>query len=256
MKQGNSWSLRDGLARNAECDVLLEMRMRHARRDAQRQWRHVRPAAAALLSFAYGTDEKGKPLPRRRVVAALGAMLAYGGRGRSLVPVDLRPRRSTLAEADVRAARREIRIALARVVLADPITRLRVAWTLPWAEVQTAYYRAREDVLGFVRRFRPQHLVIAYAAAEVLGDAVLWLRHCALCARLFFKVRRQELCGNPRCRWVYQGRKAYAKLHPDAARTRGAEERKGPGRTRKPFERVAERVHTEWLQRAERARGR
>ncbi|MBI4240240.1 MAG: hypothetical protein HY613_00865 [Candidatus Rokubacteria bacterium] len=239
MEQTKGWDLADGRAQNEAGEKMLALLMRHHPRDSQRRWRTVRPAAAALLGFAY--EDLGRRITRRRadlIRRQIREVFYYPaiGRAGALPP----PNRVVLSDAALRQAQAEIRKGLARLVLLYRDETLPGAawWMLPRAVIVKRYDRLRADAMVWRTAVEPRHMHVVLQAGEVLADAVPWIRFCELCGRAFFKVKRQRLCGRPRCKAVFHGRKRVRK---------GADWSERRGRPRRNYAAEMVAAHTAWL---------
>lgn len=234
MESMNRWALAEGKAQNVAADYLLARLARHHPRDIQRWARTVSPAATALLAFAYEDLRRIRPASRARILGQVKELLAYrspvGGRWPQVQNL-------ALSERALRRAQGELRTALARLVLRHREGTLPGAgyWRLPRSGIVKRFYRVA-DWMQWSMGVMPRYMEVVFAAADVLSEAVPWIRFCQLCGRAFFKVKGQRYC-TTRCKAV---------LH---ARVKGEKKKKGGGGGRPRVDYAAEvvTIHTAWL---------
>ena len=263
------WTHADGVEQNRALEAASASaktsRSRQSREE-QRRWRMVRPAAVALLDFAYrpldNEREGSKRSARRgpsikqieeerreekdrkdRCLRSLNMM--WRECPDEWIPLRASRESVDLRWEDARRVQADIRDAIARLVLqyregGGPGRRL---WGTDWIRIRVVLYRARADSIVGSTDVQPDYGRLVLAAGAVLRRSLPWLRFCALCGHLFFKVKRQITC-SPLCYSVLQARK-----RPDRRP-------KGDTRGRKPrnYSTANEVEHTSWLRAAYRRR--
>ncbi len=104
----------------------------------------------------------------------------------------------SLSVGDVRRVQAVAQEWLARLVLSydpdDAELGFSVQWQLPRFEAHMMYLRVGIYALNDLENVQPRWMRHALAVADVLTDAVPWLRFCDLCARLFFKAKQKRWC--------------------------------------------------------------
>jgi len=260
------WTHADGVEQNRALEAAsasVKTSRSGQSREEQRRWRTVRPAAVALLNFAYSRLEKDREGSPGSVKRGPGArqteqqrMEERERKTRYLRPLDVMWKECPdewiplsasrtgvdLRWEDARRVQADIRDAIARLVLQyrvgdGPGRRL---WGTDWISIRVGLYRARADSIVGSIDVQPDYGRLVLAAAAVLRRSLPWLRFCALCGRLFFKVKRQITC-SPLCYSVLQARK-----RPDR-RPKGDTRR---GRKQRNYATANEDEHTAWLRAA------
>jgi hypothetical protein len=107
-----------------------------------------------------------------------------------------------LSEDDLRRAHGEVRRLLYFLVLEEQT----FARSLQKANLDVSYSRRRGGAIEWSAIVRPIEVRIMVATLAVLADAFPWLDRCALCGRIFFRVRVQRLCSR-RCANVFHARR-------------------------------------------------
>jgi hypothetical protein len=255
-----NWSHSAGIEQNRALEAASTARRKSRSRQSvedQRRWRLIRPAAAALLEFAYSRldrdeigNEKGTREQKR-----LRLMEIKRQRDRSLrplnvmwqhtqnewIPLSSSRRIFALSWANAQRVQIGIRDGIATLVLQygdmrGPAGRL---WGTDWVRLRVVTYRGRVDSVTGVSEVEPEYGRMVLAGAAILARSLPWLRFCELCGRVFFKVKRQITCSRT-CSSVLQ------------ARNRPDRRRKGDtrGRKRTDYATAIEAQHTAWLEAA------
>jgi hypothetical protein len=192
----------------------------------------VLPAASALLRFAYEPRPRGRTL--RRAEREVIQILTYAER----VPPTQRAG-SRLSENDLRLAHGEVRRLLFFLVLEEEID---VKNPRP-ATLRVRYWRRRGGPIEWSVIFQPIEVRVMVAALAVLADALPWLDRCALCGRVFFRVRAQRLCSR-RCANVFHARRHSERaVRPEDKRGRKGDATKHPGRPRIDYMEKTAQLH-------------
>lgn len=234
---------------NAASDEMLAWQMRRRRRDLQRQWRAVKSAATALLDFVHQPLTL-TPRSRARIKRQLTEISPYGEMSwLSWLPSST-AENLRISDRDLRLAHAETRNAFARLVLAyRPETSLpppaTAWWQPPECTVSVGLARVRADAIGGTREVKPRHMEVVFSAVAVLQMAVLWLRFCELCGRLFFKVRKQQYCS-----------RGHAIVGRGRARSRKGDQSERRGRPRYDYAIPVMAEYAAWLHKAARTSGR
>jgi hypothetical protein len=222
---------------NPNADVNLKYYVSGDPRWADRVARAVRAPASALLSFAYSRSPFAPGM-----AAALAAVRAYNPR--SVAGFPMPSTRVVSPRQDLPELQRTIQRMIGAVILRPPgddAENPSTAWTLPVSFAATVWC-ARSSAYGLgpeLKDVEPRWVADAIRACSVLLDAIPWLRFCALCGRVFFKVKQQRVC-SLRCRRVRQSRERWSrsrKTHPLERR----------GRPRTPYRESFDGAHTAWL---------
>jgi hypothetical protein len=245
----NSSSLRHPAKQNKALDERLARWSRHQLAESRRTWRNVRPAAVALVEFAYESLTPMEPSTLERVAQWQTALFSYPVLGWSLRMPPPGPHSVSYSNEQIRFVQREIRAALVWLVLAPdrdtPVGGL--CWKQPPAQVAVNFFHSSVDQPRVEVWVTPPQLQFVFAAGAVLAAALPWLRFCELCGRLFFKVKRQRVCGS-RCKVAFQSRER-------SAHHRKGDETERRGRKRKDYARLIAPEHAAWIRAArERAR--
>jgi hypothetical protein len=199
------WSLSLVREYNRVADSNLRRYVEADPRSAYRTARRVSAPAVALLTFAYT-----EPPLRSSAVQALAVVRTYPPRGlERATPGQFK----TTSERGLAQVQEQVRRALAGLILKPTVEdpdNPRGYWKTPQPFTATMHcYRSSPYGLGpDFESMRPPWMADVLRAATVLLDAIPWLRYCALCGRLFFKVKRQRVCGR-RCGVVSQSRERW-----------------------------------------------
>jgi hypothetical protein len=152
----------------------------------------VEESARALLAFAYADSP--------RVTAAralLETVLRYAPR-RGALSLYASPKLA-LRASEVAEVQGYARKAIARLILSWRDHDMQ-RWDLPKVTLRPTVIRVGAWGLGpevVSERGavdRPARLA-AWKVADVLSDAMPWLRHCRVCGRLFYRVKAKAFCG-------------------------------------------------------------
>ncbi|MBI3455492.1 MAG: hypothetical protein HY002_06875 [Candidatus Rokubacteria bacterium] len=189
-------------------------------RQAHRTAATVREPSAAMLHFAY--LDLAAPASGPRARQALEAVRHYsahpGVLTRLVLPTSPKPTR--LRKEELAVLQRDLRTALARLVIgydADGVDLS--AWETGEIRVVLAHVRDGPAVLSDITAVSPRWGRELLGLLAVLESSTPWLRYCALCGRLFFKVKRKLLCSRT-CAVVYQARRGRAGRRPGERRGR------------------------------------
>lgn len=228
--------MKEGAEYNSVMDGGLRAAMRRGPRALQQREADVREAAKAILKLAYLHRWPSRGL--EQIARGLQPMLAYEPR-RGSRRVLLPPDRTSLSRTELRRIQAVAQAWLAHLVLAykadDAEFLFSVRWSLPKFEGRMEYLRTGIWTLWDLAALRPRWMRYAFSVGYVLGDATTWLRFCALCGHLFFRVKRQRWCSR-RCANV-----AYSR-----SRAKDPKAKRGPPQT--SFEAPYVKAHNEWLQ--------
>jgi len=226
-----NWTLADGLTQNRRRDEALRKGLGSGSREKRRlrdRWQRVRPAAASLLKFTY--CDLASVEPRTAVHDVKGFWRYEEGDGWPLLK---QARESvSIRASELSGLQSRLHGAIAHLILGYPTAYGRH----PDFWFEEATLRIRFSTTGPVLELKPEYWRVVLKGLVVLGTAQPWLRFCALCGRIFFRVKRQITC-SPRCSTVLQGRRRAA------AKSKGSQR----GRKRYRFEQGIEATHNEWL---------
>lgn len=229
------WTMKEGAEYNSVMDGGLRVAMRRGPRALQQREADVREAAEAILRLAYLHRWPSRGL--EQIARDLQPVLAYEPR-RGSRRVLLPPDRRSVSRTELRKIQTVAQAWLAHLVLAykadNAESLVSVLWSLPKFEGRMEYLRTGIWTLWDLAALRPPWIRYAFSVGYVLGDATPWLRFCALCGHLFFRVKRQRWCSRGCASVAYSRRQA---KDPGAPR--------GPRRT--PFEAPHVEAHNEWL---------
>ena len=253
MKVNKHWSVRDGTEQNRERDKLLTIRMKAAVRQQHETWRKVRVVAETTLDFAYQELSEMRPAKIRSLAKrCMKEILEYEYRARGRVPLLVSDLDTPLSHSELCRAQQQLRLALATLVISvdantTPFNAL--YWRPPSTTVERTYFAIRVDSIANVRKTTPTYLRLPNAIAEVLGDAAPWIRFCELCGRLFFKVKRQQVCSR-RCKHIFHARQR-SHRQSDLIAEKDGNDVERRGRPRKNYGEPIEEAHNDWLEMAE-----
>lgn len=240
MERIKTWSLRVGMEQNRVADASLAIRMQTNPREYQRIAARVRQAAVSLLKLAYMNTGSGRRL-QTDAMPILNNVLSYSAHPSHWLHVTPPSRTIRLKSGEVHQVQEVARESLGKLILAYPPEDAELSfsrcWRLPPFEARLRYMRAGSYLLHDIEQIKPRWMKYAVAIGAVLTDAMPWFRFCALCGRLFFKVKRQGVCSLT-CKSPYQARRRYTRKG-DAGETRG--------RPKKNYAGPVEAVHTQWL---------
>ena len=227
--------MQEGAEYNSVMDGGLRAAMRRGARAFQQREAVVREAAEAILRLAYLDRWPSRGL--EQIARGLQPVLAYEPR-RGSRRVLLPPDRTSLSRTELRRIQAVAQAWLAHLVLAykadDAEFLFSVRWSLPKFEGRMEYLRTGIWTLWDLADLRPRWMRYAFSVGYVLGDATPWLRFCALCGHLFFRVKRQRWCSRG-CASVAYSRSQAKNLGP----------RRGPPQT--PREAPNIKAHNKWL---------
>ena len=201
-----------------------------------KQARHIRARQAAgrraFFDFLYLRSLDRDRQKARRLVQSI-AKYPVGG----IVPFHSSIRTYLLRPEDEKRLQEHLRSAIGRLVL-DWSTRardIRRPWWAPKLSVQGTYLRRSNDLLLQFAIVKPDWLRLVYVGLGILGEALPSLRNCALCGRMFFKIKQQACCSLSHASVV-------------RARTRTAKMAQGcpQGRKKTDYRQGVQEQHNEW----------
>jgi hypothetical protein len=247
----NRWaekSLRDEMTRSAKVGIW---EVRHLQHTAQR----VSAPTEVLLRYAYA-EWRGS-VPARKVSEELKPVFTYFHPARGVGSrVALAPPTSFSAN-ELRQAQIWVRMMIAQLLLAYYPNGTSRGWQppedegahrfLPLPKINRAVFTVARvglfavgpEITGDRGMLSPPWMRLVIPASAVLVDAQPWLRFCALCGRVFFKVKRKRLCAPDHAK-VFFARQA---------RENGSRRASGPrrGRKRTEYEEQVIAQHQTWL---------
>ena len=236
-KKQADWTLNYGRRQNAVAESGLRLQMKTAPRELTKTASAVREAANAVLRLVYQQVPSSGPMPKplaKDIVRIISHANTPHHHGRLYIPLEM----AHFSLPHVRRVQRITQTVLAGLWLQyDPQAEGDLIWnSLPF-RARFTYVRTGSYLLYDIINVQPQWQRLMIAVCAVLKDATAWLRFCELCGRMFFKVKRQILCSNPRCKAVYHARRRLRKGADDERR----------GRPRIDFAAETETIHNRWI---------